>query len=361
MLQNCHLLPSWLGSLEKILEDLGEVHEDFRLWLTTEPVAAFPLGVLQSSLKVVTEPPAGLQLNMKGSFAKLSEDSLNRCKHPAFRKLSYVLTFFHAIVQERRKYGKLGWNVPYDFNETDFRISLSLIETYLNKALIDDICDDSEDDRTDTAVSLSNMQKQKPKADIPWATLRYLIGEAMYGGRVSDFYDRRILVTYLNEYFGDFLFNEERPFAFHTVKSVLSSEYDDNSKSKNLSLSMEDASSADDENAGNFSLPQETSYEELLLAISHIPVVQTPEVLGLHMNADVAHYTRAAKLMWENLVVLQPKITSPALTPLNANDSVDGDHEDLTRNKMNRPEDMPTPLPSTFYPSYRRKRTETLR
>ena len=134
------------------------------------------------------------------------------------------------------------------------------------------------------------MQKQKPKADIPWATLRYLIGEAMYGGRVSDFYDRRILVTYLNEYFGDFLFNEERPFAFHTVKSVLSSEYDDNSKSKNLSLSMEDASSADDENAGNFSLPQETSYEELLLAISHIPVVQTPEVLGLHMNADVAHY-----------------------------------------------------------------------
>ena len=87
MLQNCHLLPSWLGELEKILEDLDNPHEDFRLWLTTEPVAAFPLGVLQSSLKVVTEPPASLQLNMKGSFANLSEDSLNRCKHPAFRKL----------------------------------------------------------------------------------------------------------------------------------------------------------------------------------------------------------------------------------------------------------------------------------
>ncbi len=37
------------------------------------------------------------------------------------------------LLQERRKYGKLGWNVPYDFNETDFRISLALISTYLTK------------------------------------------------------------------------------------------------------------------------------------------------------------------------------------------------------------------------------------
>jgi hypothetical protein len=42
---------------------------------------------------------------------------------------------------------------------------------------------------------------------IPWGTLRYLIGEAMYGGRVSDSFDRRILTTYLDEYLGDFLFD----------------------------------------------------------------------------------------------------------------------------------------------------------
>ena len=52
----------------------------------------------------------------------------------AFRPLVWVLALFHAVVQERRKYGKLGWNVPYDFNETDFRISLALIATYLTKA-----------------------------------------------------------------------------------------------------------------------------------------------------------------------------------------------------------------------------------
>ena len=53
----------------------------------------------------------------------------------AFRPLVWVLALFHAVVQERRKYGKLGWNVPYDFNETDFRISMALIATYLTKVL----------------------------------------------------------------------------------------------------------------------------------------------------------------------------------------------------------------------------------
>lgn len=55
----------------------------------------------------------------------------------AFRPLVWVLALFHAVVQERRKYGKLGWNVPYDFNETDFRISMALIATYLTKACLD--------------------------------------------------------------------------------------------------------------------------------------------------------------------------------------------------------------------------------
>jgi len=42
-------------------------------------------------------------------------------------------------MQERRKYGKLGWNVAYDFNETDFRISMTLISTYLTKAFVNQV------------------------------------------------------------------------------------------------------------------------------------------------------------------------------------------------------------------------------
>jgi dynein heavy chain len=33
--------------MEKLLERLAKPHRDFRLWLTTEPCEAFPLGVLQ--------------------------------------------------------------------------------------------------------------------------------------------------------------------------------------------------------------------------------------------------------------------------------------------------------------------------
>lgn len=71
----------------------------------------------------MTEPPNGLKLNMRATYSKISHEALTACPHPAFRSLVYVLAYFHAVVQERRKYGKIGWNVPYDFNESDFFVS----------------------------------------------------------------------------------------------------------------------------------------------------------------------------------------------------------------------------------------------
>ena len=190
LLQNCHLLVRWLKDLEKNLQSRKTAHKDFRLWLTTEPTDKFPLGILQRSLKVVTEPPDGLKLNMRSTYSKIDQAALDACPHKAYRPCVYVLTFLHAVVLERRKYGKIGWNVAYDFNDSDLVISRKLLALYLEKAWVD------EDE------------------NLPWDSLKYLIGDAMYGGRVSDNLDRRVLQTYLQEYMGDFLFDDCQKFFF---------------------------------------------------------------------------------------------------------------------------------------------------
>lgn len=148
MLQNGHLLIPFMKKIEQILERVAEFHKDFRLWITTDPVSTFPIGILQKSLKVVTEPPNGLKLNLRSTFFKMQSETLEMCQHEAFKALVYVLAFFNAVVLERRKYDKLGFNISYDFNESDFNVCTEILSTYLSRAEL-----------------------------VPWNNLKYLIGE----------------------------------------------------------------------------------------------------------------------------------------------------------------------------------------
>ncbi|XP_059165934.1 dynein axonemal heavy chain 10-like isoform X2 [Physella acuta] len=253
MLQNCHLLVRWLRELDKQLEKMTKPHPDFRLWLTTEPTPSFPISILQRSLKVVTEPPNGLKLNMRSTYHKIPASSLAECEHPAFSSLVFTLAFFHAVVQERRKYGKIGWNVSYDFNESDFRVCMQILNTYLTKAV------------------------ENSETKIPWNSLKYLIGEVMYGGRAIDDFDRRILRTYMDEYMGDFIFDTFQPFHFYHDEVV------------------------------DYHIPADGPRDVYVDYIESLPLANTPEVFGLHPNAEIGYYTQAARDMWNHLVELQPQ------------------------------------------------------
>ena len=90
----------------------------------------------------------------------------------------------------------------------------------------------------------------------------------MYGGRVTDDWDRRVLMTYLDEYMGEFIFDKNQKFFFQR------SDYD-------------------------YVIPMEAeNHEQTLLHIDDIPIFTAPNVFGLHSNAEIQYYNNASKSLW---------------------------------------------------------------
>ena len=106
------MIPNSMTLSCEVEDVLVQVHRDFRLWLTAMPTPAFPVSVLQNGVKMTMEPPKGLKSNLVRQFSRLDDAYLAQCAKPdAWRKMLFGMCLFHAVVQDRRKFGALGWNI----------------------------------------------------------------------------------------------------------------------------------------------------------------------------------------------------------------------------------------------------------
>ena len=138
MLQNCHLMQSWVPTLERLLEVVQEdAHEDFRCFVSAEPppIATWknmPESLMQGSVKVANEAPADIKSNIARGWANFSHDRIEGCtKKSDFKACLFALCWFHSIVLGRRRFGQQGWSRKYSFNTGDLTICANVLQSYL--------------------------------------------------------------------------------------------------------------------------------------------------------------------------------------------------------------------------------------
>ena len=98
------------------------------------PCDRFPVSILQNGCKIVVEPPKGMRANLLRSYSRMSDEFL--CvgsKNREFRYLLFSLCLFHGVMLERRKFGSLGFNIPYEFSESDLKMCISQLQIFLHE------------------------------------------------------------------------------------------------------------------------------------------------------------------------------------------------------------------------------------
>eukprot|EP01096_Ripella_sp_DP13-Kostka_P011830 TRINITY_DN484_c0_g1_i1.p1 TRINITY_DN484_c0_g1~~TRINITY_DN484_c0_g1_i1.p1 ORF type:complete len:4631 (+),score=2721.08 TRINITY_DN484_c0_g1_i1:206-14098(+) len=259
LLKNIHLAPAWLVKLEKKLHSL-QPHNSFRLFMTSEIHPKLPKNLLRQSQVFSFESPPGIKANLINTFGQISIARSE--KKPVERtRLHFMLAWLHAIIQERLRYSPLGWSKMFEFGDSDKRCALETIDTWLDSV----------------AQGRDNLSPDR----IPWTAIRTLLSQTVYGGRIDNTFDQRLLDSFLDQFLNPHCFDED--FALVSVSDP--------------------ASPA----ASSFTLttPEGTRREQFGKWIDSLPSKDSPSWLGLPANAELLLLVNKGKNLVSRFLKMQ--------------------------------------------------------
>jgi dynein heavy chain len=260
MLQNVHLMPDYLKELEKKLVQFALEGSDpsFRLFLSSDPAPpdpitgqdVIPIGILEKSIKLTNEPPAGLKANMKRAFTFFIREEFED-KDSKVKTILFALCYFHSMMLERKKFGSKGFNMQYPFSIGDLRDSATVLQNYL--------------------------EANQGSGKVPWPDLIYIFGDIMYGGHIVNNWDRVFCSGFLTNLMQDNLLDEANMFPFTDGTPV------------------------------QFKAPAPTTYDRYIEYIDTELPPESPVAFGMHPNAEIDFRYTQCKNLFKVLIELQPK------------------------------------------------------
>ena len=195
VLENCHLVPHWLPTLESICESFDEeiASPDFRLFMSSATTNKFPVPILQNCIKVVLEEPLTVRENLQRLHLFSKDEKTKYNEHgEIYQKLLLSFSMFHAVLNERVYFKEVGWNQEYVFSKKNLMLCLSYL-----------------------------LHSIKEKEAINLKAISYLTSECIYGSEMEDYLDNRTLLTIFQKFSClDIISDEEKNFDdYYNIKA----------------------------------------------------------------------------------------------------------------------------------------------
>ena len=208
------------------------------------------------AIKATTEPPQGLKAGVSRTFQTIvNQDFLEKVEpYDKWRSLVFAICFMHSVIQERRKFGALGFCIPYSFNNSDLEASLLYIEKHLTMS-------------------------QNLNMPLSFKAMVYMVSDVQYGGRITDGLDRELFGCYTQLWVQEAVFTPM--YCFNQTVTEF-----------------------------NYHIPDATEHVKFMEYINKMPSTDAPPIFGLHSNADLTFRLKESTDMINVLLDTQPKESS---------------------------------------------------